>query len=181
MIRGLVDFALNNRWLMVGATIILFAWGAISFHDLPVEAYPDVANNYVQIITQWPGRAAEEVEQQVTIPIEIQMAGIPHLQHLRSTSLAGLSSVMLIFDDDSVNKDNRQEVVPASRPGHPSRRPAAADGHRLEPGRPDLLVHAALHQSRLRQHGVEVALRTGSWKRSSSPSPASSTFPASAA
>jgi cobalt-zinc-cadmium resistance protein CzcA len=110
MIRGLVDFALNNRWLMVGATIILFAWGAISFHDLPVEAYPDVANNYVQIITQWPGRAAEEVEQQVTIPIEIQMAGIPHLQHLRSTSLAGLSSVMLIFDDESVNKDNRQEA-----------------------------------------------------------------------
>jgi cobalt-zinc-cadmium resistance protein CzcA len=110
MIRGLVDFALNNRWLMVGATIILFAWGAISFHDLPVEAYPDVANNSVQIITQWPGRAAEEVEQQVTIPIEIQMAGIPHLQHLRSTSLAGLSSVMLIFDDESVNKDNRQEA-----------------------------------------------------------------------
>ena len=110
MIRALVDFALNNRWLMVGATIILFAWGAISFHALPVEAYPDVANNYVQIITQWPGRAAEEVEQQVTIPIEIQMAGIPHLQHLRSTSLAGLSSVMLIFDDESVNKDNRQEA-----------------------------------------------------------------------
>src|ERR1035438_9223022 len=110
MIRALVDFALNNRWLMVGATIILFAWGPISFHDLPVEAYPDVANSYVQIITQWPGRAAEEVEQQVTIPIEIQMAGIPHLQHLRSTSLAGLSSVMLIFDDESVNKDNRQEA-----------------------------------------------------------------------
>jgi heavy metal efflux system protein len=110
MIRGLIDFALNNRWLVVGATVILFVWGAISFHNLPVEAYPDVANNYVQIITQWPGRAAEEVEQQVTIPIEIQMAGIPHMQHLRSTSLAGLSSVMLIFDDESTDKDNRQEV-----------------------------------------------------------------------
>jgi cobalt-zinc-cadmium resistance protein CzcA len=110
MIRGLVDFALNNRWLMIGAAIILFAWGMVSFHNLPVEAYPDVANNYVQIITQWPGRAAEEVEQQVTVPVEIQMAGIPHLEHLRSTSLAGLSSVMLIFDDDSTDKDNRQEV-----------------------------------------------------------------------
>jgi cobalt-zinc-cadmium resistance protein CzcA len=110
MIRGLIDFALNNRWLMVGAAILLFAWGIISFHNLPVEAYPDVANNYVQIITQWPGRAAEEVEQQVTVPIEIQMAGIPHLQHLRSTSLAGLSSIMLIFDDDSTDKDNRQEA-----------------------------------------------------------------------
>jgi heavy metal efflux system protein len=110
MIRGLVDFALNNRWLVLGASVILFAWGIISFHNLPVEAYPDVANNYVQIITQWPGRATEEVEQQVTIPIEIQMAGIPHMEHLRSTSLAGLSSITLIFDDDSINKDNRQEV-----------------------------------------------------------------------
>jgi heavy metal efflux system protein len=110
MIRRLIDFALDNRWLVLGASILLFAWGIISFHNLPVEAYPDVANNYVQIITQWPGRAAEEVEQQVTIPIEIQMAGIPHMEHLRSTSLAGLSSIMLIFDDDSINKDNRQEV-----------------------------------------------------------------------
>ncbi len=110
MIRGLIDFALNNRWLVLGVAVLLFAWGVVSFHDLPVEAYPDVANNYVQIITQWPGRAAEEVEQQVTIPIEIQMAGIPHLEHLRSTSLAGLSSIMLIFDDDSTDKDNRQEA-----------------------------------------------------------------------
>jgi cobalt-zinc-cadmium resistance protein CzcA len=110
MIRGLVDFALNNRWLVLGLAVMLFAWGVVSFHNLPVEAYPDVANNYVQVITQWPGRAAEEVEQQVTTPIEIQMAGIPHMSHLRSTSLAGLSSVTMIFDDDSVNKDNRDQV-----------------------------------------------------------------------
>ena len=111
MISGLIDFALNNRWLVLGAAILLFGWGVISFHNLPVEAYPDVANNYVQIITQWPGRAAEEVEQQVTIPIEIQMAGIPHLVHLRSTTLAGLSSIMLIFDDDSVDDWNREKVL----------------------------------------------------------------------
>ncbi len=110
MIRGLIDFALNNRWLVLGASVLLFAWGAVSFHNLPVEAYPDVANNYVQVITQWPGRAAEEVEQQVTTPIEIQMAGIPHMAHLRSTSLAGLSSVTMVFDDESVNKDNRDQV-----------------------------------------------------------------------
>ncbi len=110
MIRGLIDFALNNRWLVLGASLLLFAWGAISFHNLPVEAYPDVANNYVQVITQWPGRAAEEVEQQVTTPIEIQMAGIPHMAHLRSTSLAGLSSVTMVFDDDSVNQENRDQV-----------------------------------------------------------------------
>jgi cobalt-zinc-cadmium resistance protein CzcA len=110
MIRGLIDFALNNRWLVLGAAVMLFVWGAISFHNLPVEAYPDVANNYVQIITQWPGRAAEEVEQQITTPIEIQMAGIPHMAHLRSTSLAGLSSVTMVFDDESVNKENRNQV-----------------------------------------------------------------------
>ena len=111
MIRKLVDFALNNRWLVLGVAVLLFAWGIISFHNLPVEAYPDVANNYVQVITQWPGRAAEEVEQQVTIPLEIQMAGIPHMTHLRSTSLAGLSSLTMIFDDESVNDWNREKVL----------------------------------------------------------------------
>jgi cobalt-zinc-cadmium resistance protein CzcA len=111
MIRGLVDFALNNRYMILAAAVLLFIWGAISFHNLPVEAYPDVANNYVEVITQWPGRAAEEVEQQVTIPIEIQMAGIPHMQHLRSFSLAGLSDIKMIFDDDSVNDWNREKVL----------------------------------------------------------------------
>src|SRR5579863_7767141 len=111
MIRAIVDFALDNRFIVLAIAILLLVWGAISFHNLPVEAYPDVANNYVQIITQWPGRAAEEVEQQVTIPIEIQMNGLPHLAHLRSNSLFGLSSVMLIFDDSSENDWNRQKVL----------------------------------------------------------------------
>ncbi len=111
MIRRLVDFALDNRVLILAAAILLLVWGGISFHNLPVEAYPDVANNYVQIITQWPGRAAEEVEQQVTTPIEIVMNGIPHLEHLRSFSVFGLSSVMLIFDDQSTNDWNRQKVL----------------------------------------------------------------------
>ncbi len=111
MIRGLIDFALGNRFLVTLAALLLLVWGAISFHSLPVEAYPDVANNYVQVITQWPGRAAEEVEQQVTIPIEIVMNGIPNLQYLRSTSLFGLSSCMLIFNDDSSNDWNRQKVL----------------------------------------------------------------------
>src|ERR1700726_4104058 len=109
--RGLIQFALNNRFMVLALALLLLVWGAISFHNLPVEAYPDVANNYVQIITQWPGRAAEEIEQQVTIPIEIQVNGIPHLEHLRSVSLFGLSSVMLIFDDGSSNDWNRQKVL----------------------------------------------------------------------
>jgi len=111
LIRALVDYALNNRFLVLSVALLLLIWGAVSFHNLPVEAYPDVANNYVQIITQWPGRAAEEVEQQVTIPIEIVMNGLPHLEHLRSTSLFGLSSLMLIFDDQSENNWNRQKVL----------------------------------------------------------------------
>src|SRR5947209_2116402 len=111
MIRALVDNALNNRFLITIGALVLLGWGAISFHNLPVEAYPDVANNYVQVITQWPGRAAEEVEQQVTIPVEIAMNGIPHLDHLRSFSVFGLSSLMLIFDDESANDWNRQKVL----------------------------------------------------------------------
>jgi cobalt-zinc-cadmium resistance protein CzcA len=111
MIRALVDFALKSRWLVLGGVVVLTAWGVVSFRNLPIEAYPDVANNYVQIITQWPGRSAEEIERQVTVPVEIQMAGIPHLTHLRSTTLAGLSSLMLIFDDDSTSDINREHVL----------------------------------------------------------------------
>ena len=111
MIRWLVDFALNNRFVVLSMAFLLFVWGIFAFKKLPVEAYPDVANTWVQVITQWPGRAAEEVEQQVTIPIEIQMNGIPHLQHVRSSSLAGLSVVNLIFDDDSDNDWDRQKVL----------------------------------------------------------------------
>jgi heavy metal efflux system protein len=111
MMGRLVDFALDKRFLILGLALLIFAWGMISFHNLPIEAYPDVANNYVQIITQWPGRAAEEVEQQVTVPIETVVNGLPHLEHLRSTSLFGLSSVMLIFDDESENDANRQKVL----------------------------------------------------------------------
>ena len=111
MIRGIVDFALNNRFIVLILAILLFAWGIVSFHNLPVEAYPDVANNYVTILTQWPGRAAESVEQQVTVPLEISMAGIPHMSALRSTSLAGLSALNMVFDDDSVNDWNREKVL----------------------------------------------------------------------
>ena len=111
MIRAIVDFALRSRWLVLGGVLVLTAWGVISFRALPVEAYPDVANNYVQIITQWPGRSAEEIERQVTVPVEIQMAGIPRLAHLRSTTLAGLSSVMLIFDDGTTSDVNREHVL----------------------------------------------------------------------
>jgi cobalt-zinc-cadmium resistance protein CzcA len=111
MIRHLVDFALENRFLVLAASLLLFGWGAISFHQLPVEAYPDVADNYVEIITQWPGISAEQIEQQVTIPLEIVMNGIPHVTHLRSFSLFGLSDLKLIFDDDEANAWDRERVL----------------------------------------------------------------------
>ena len=111
MIRALVDFALKNRWLVMGGVVALTVWGVIAFKALPIEAYPDVANNYASIITQWPGRSAEEIERQVTVPTEIQMAGIPHLTNLRSFTLAGLSTIMLTFDDASINDVNREHVL----------------------------------------------------------------------
>src|SRR5271169_3828932 len=111
MIRSLVDYALNNRVLVLAVALLLFVWGGISFHQLPVEAYPDVANNYVDVITQWPGISAEQIEQQVTIPLEISMNGIPHLTALRSFSLFGLSDVKMTFDDESENDWNREKVL----------------------------------------------------------------------
>jgi cobalt-zinc-cadmium resistance protein CzcA len=114
---------------------MLFAGGIVAFRDLPIEAYPDVADNYVEVITQWPGISAEQIEQQVTIPLETVMNGIPHVVHLRSFSLFGLSDLKLIFDDESDNDWNRERVL------------ESANGHGLESGRPDLFFHAAQHQS----------------------------------
>src|ERR1700722_7795861 len=111
MIRALVDFALNNKFVVLAVALLLLGWGAISFHNLPVEAYPDIADNYVTVITQWPGRSAEEVEKKVKIPIKIQMAGMPHMTFLRSESIFGLSLVIMIFDDSSVNDWNRQKTL----------------------------------------------------------------------
>ena len=111
MIHRVVDFALNNRVLVLALALLLFVWGGISFHQLPVEAYPDVANNYVDVITQWPGISAEQIEQQVTIPLEIAMNGIPHLTALRSFSLFGLSDLKMTFDDESENDWNREKVL----------------------------------------------------------------------
>jgi len=111
MIRRVVDFALSNRLLVLAFALILFAGGIVAFRHLPIEAYPDVADNYVEVITQWPGISAEQIEQQVTIPLEIVMNGIPHVVHLRSFSLFGLSDLKLIFDDESDNDWNRERVL----------------------------------------------------------------------
>ncbi|HVR27793.1 MAG TPA: efflux RND transporter permease subunit, partial [Candidatus Polarisedimenticolia bacterium] len=111
MIRRVVDFALSNRLLVLAFALMLFAGGMVAFHDLPIEAYPDVADNYVEVITQWPGISAEQIEQQVTIPLEVAMNGIPQVVHLRSFSLFGLSDLKLIFDDNSDDNWNRERVL----------------------------------------------------------------------
>ncbi len=111
MIRRLVDFALGNRFLVLAVAILLFAWGVVSFKRLPVEAYPDVANNYVDVIAQWPGISAEQIEQQITIPVEIVMNGIPGIAHVRSWSIFGLSTVEMVFGEETTNFENRQRVL----------------------------------------------------------------------
>ncbi len=111
MIRRLVDFALQNRLLVLAIGAVLFAWGIVSFHRLPVEAYPDVANNYVDVIAQWPGISAEQIEQQVTIPLETVMNGIPGIAHVRSWSIFGLSTVEMVFGEETTNFENRERVL----------------------------------------------------------------------
>jgi len=98
MIARIVSFALSQRFVIVVTSLMLVAWGAYSFQKLPIDAYPDLSPPHVEIITQWPGHAAEEVERLVTIPIEIEMNGIPRLETLRSISLYGLSSVQMNFE-----------------------------------------------------------------------------------
>ena len=98
MIAKLVSFALQQRFVIVIASLALMVWGALSFQKLPIDAYPDLSPPHVEIITQWPGHAAEEIERLVSIPIEIEMNGIPRLEALRSISLYGLSAIEMNFE-----------------------------------------------------------------------------------
>src|SRR5277367_2635153 len=98
MIARLVSFALRQRFLIIIASLAMMIWGAISFQKLPIDAYPDLSPPHVEIITQWPGHAAEEIERLVTIPVEIEMNGIPRLEALRSISLYGLSAIEMNFE-----------------------------------------------------------------------------------
>jgi heavy metal efflux system protein len=98
MINRLVAFSLGQPFLVIVTAIALMIWGVFSFQNLPIDAYPDLAPAHVEIISQWPGHAAEEIERLVTIPLEVEMNGIPKLEALRSISLYGLSSVQMNFE-----------------------------------------------------------------------------------
>ncbi|MDE3108674.1 MAG: efflux RND transporter permease subunit [Acidobacteriota bacterium] len=101
MIHRVVQFSLRQRFLILVITVFIAVAGAISFQRMPVDAYPDLSPPRVEIITQWPGHAAEEVERLITLPIEIEMNGVPKLSVQRSISLYGLSDVNLTFDEDT--------------------------------------------------------------------------------
>lgn len=111
MIPRLVDFALERRAVVLVATVVLMLLGIQAFRELPIEAYPDVGDPWVLVITQWPGRAPEEVERQLTIPIEREMNAVPKKTAIRSTSIAGLSVVTIIFEDGTDNTYARQQVL----------------------------------------------------------------------
>ena len=98
MIARLVSFALKQPFLIVVAAIAMMVWGAWSFQKLPIDAYPDLSPPHVELITQWPGHAPEEIERLVTIPLEIELNGIPRLDSLRSISRYGLSFIALNFE-----------------------------------------------------------------------------------
>ena len=101
MISRIVSFALTQRFMVVMAALALMVWGAIAFQKLPIDAYPDLSPPHVEIITQWPGHAAEEVERLISIPLEVEMNGIPKIEALRSISLYGLSAIEMNFQYDS--------------------------------------------------------------------------------
>ena len=101
MIHHVVQFALRQRFLILVMVVLVIVAGALSFQRMPVDAYPDLSPPMVEVITQWPGHAAEEIERLVTLPIEVEMNGVPHMQYLRSISLYGLSDVIMTFQEST--------------------------------------------------------------------------------
>jgi heavy metal efflux system protein len=101
MLRKIIEFSLLRRPMVLAVLFIFMAGGFIAFHRLNIEAYPDPSPPMAEIITQYPGQSAEEIERYITIPVEIGMAGIPGLEHVRSISLYGLSSVKVQFSYDT--------------------------------------------------------------------------------
>ncbi|ACO33212.1 MULTISPECIES: CusA/CzcA family heavy metal efflux RND transporter [Acidobacterium] len=111
MIQKIVDLALRQRFLILAIGALLLAWGAISFYNLPIEAYPDVAPQWVQVIAQWPGHAPEEIEKQITLPIETHMNGIRNMTNIRSHTMFGLAVISMTFSGHSNDQWNREQVL----------------------------------------------------------------------
>ena len=110
MIHRIVQFALRQRMLVLMLVVFIAIGGVISFHHMPVDAYPDLSPPMVEIITQWPGHASEEIERLVTVPTEVEMNGVPRMSVMRSISLYGLSDVILTFEEGTDDYFARQVV-----------------------------------------------------------------------
>src|ERR1017187_6692481 len=110
MIHHVVQFALRQRFVVLMLALLVTVAGALSFQRMPVDAYPDLSSPRVELITQWPGHAAEEVERLVTLPLEIEMNGVPHMEVMRSISLYGLSDIRLTFEESTDAYFARQVV-----------------------------------------------------------------------
>src|ERR1035437_7539966 len=111
ILSNIIAFSLKNYYFIFFATGLLLVAGIITFKNMPIEAFPDVTNTEISIITQWPGRSAEEVEKYVTTPIEIAMNPVQKKVSLRSTSIFGLSYIKLVFEDGVVDRDERSQVT----------------------------------------------------------------------
>jgi cobalt-zinc-cadmium resistance protein CzcA len=110
LVKGIITFSLKNKFFVLVATLIAIVAGVVAYLDTPIEAFPDVTNTQIIVITQWPGRSAEEIEKFVTIPIEIALNPSQKKTSIRSTTLFGLSVVKVIFDDDVDDAFARQQV-----------------------------------------------------------------------
>ncbi len=119
LLKGIIGFSLKNRYFILFCAVILVIAGVITYKDMPIEAFPDVTNTEISVITQWPGRSAEEVEKFITIPIEIAMNPVQKKVSLRSTTIFGLSYVKLIFDDNVKDPEASTGDEPAAK-CHPS-------------------------------------------------------------
>src|ERR1022692_3479223 len=108
MIHRIVQFALRQRPLILLLVAIISIGGIIAFHHMPVDAYPDLSPPMAEVITQWPGHAAEEVERLVTVPTEVEMNGVPKMSVMRSISLYGLSDVIMTFEEGTDDYFARQ-------------------------------------------------------------------------
>lgn len=110
-LRMITGFSLKNKYFILFSAVLLILGGILTFRQMPIEAFPDVTNTEIDIITQWQGRSAEEVEKFITIPIEIAMNPVQKKIHLRSSSIFGLSFIKILFDDDVKDPQARQQVM----------------------------------------------------------------------
>src|SRR6202171_893054 len=106
-----IETALRMRWVVLLLTAGVIGWGVWAYKQQPIDAYPDISSQMVQIITTFPGRAPEEVERQVTIPVENAMLGVPRVKTVRSRTIFGLSLVQMIFEEGTEGYWARQRVT----------------------------------------------------------------------